>query len=107
VSEEVVKRLQAVNDLDDQAAYLQQESPESAIRFLEQAEATFDLLAQMPRMGRLYDSDNPRLAGLRYFRVSGFEKHLIFYQVVEGGIEVLRVLHGARDIPSILERSLD
>jgi toxin ParE1/3/4 len=102
----VIKRPQTVQDLDEHAVFLQRDSAQVAIRFLDQAESTFQLLADMPGMGRLYESGNPRLVGLRCFHVSGFENHLIFYRPVEGGIEVVRVLHGARDIRSILAQTL-
>jgi toxin ParE1/3/4 len=41
---------------------------------------------------------------VRNFPVRGFRNHLIFYLPVQGGIEVWRVLHGARDLPAILEQ---
>lgn len=56
----------------------------------------------MPGIGERRESPNPRLAGLRVWRVEGFEKHLIFYRPAGDGIEIVRVLHGARDIDSIL-----
>ena len=55
-------------------------------------------------MGVSYDTRDPRLAGLRRFPVSGFGNYLIFYRQIDGGIEVLAVVHGARDIPSLLKR---
>ena len=39
-------------------------------------------------------------------RIKGFEKHLIFYRPAADGIEVIRVIHGARDIDSVLESGL-
>ena len=39
----------------------------------------------------------PRLAGLRKWRVDGFEKFLIFYLPRQGGISIVRVLHAAQD----------
>jgi toxin ParE1/3/4 len=39
---------------------------------------------------------------MRRFRVKEFENYLIFYLSRENGIEVIRVLHAARDIDSIL-----
>ncbi len=57
----------------------------------------------MPGMGERWESNNPHLAGLRVWRVEGFEKHLIFYRATDDGIEVVRVVHGARDISSVLE----
>jgi len=46
---------------------------------------------------------NPRLRDLRIWPIRGFEKIVIFYRPIEGGIEVVRVLHGARDVKGILE----
>ena len=57
----------------------------------------------MPGMGEQRESTNPRLDGLRVWRIDGFPNHLIFYRPIEGGIEIIRVLHGARDIDAVLE----
>jgi toxin ParE1/3/4 len=73
-----------------------------ARRFLAQAEATFERLGRMPGMGTRYEPEEPLYADLRYFPVFRFSLYLVFYRSVPGGIEVLRVLHGARDIHSIL-----
>jgi len=73
-----------------------------ADRFFAQAEATFARLATMPGTGTRYEPDEPLHADLRYCPVSRFRKYLVFYRPVPGGIEVLRVLHGARDIAGIL-----
>ena len=43
-----------------------------------------------------------RLAGVRVWRVSGFEKHLIFYRPNPEGVEILDVIHGARDIEALV-----
>jgi toxin ParE1/3/4 len=73
-----------------------------ADRFFAEAEATFTRLASMPGIGTRYEPDEPLYAGLRYFPVSRFRVYLVFYRPLPGGIEVLRVLHGARDIHAIL-----
>lgn len=73
-----------------------------AQRFFAQAEATFTRLAGMPGMGTPYEHDHPALAGLRYFPVSRFGNYIVFYRPVADGIEIVRVLHGARDVASIL-----
>jgi toxin ParE1/3/4 len=90
-------------DLMDQFDYIAQDSLDAANRFLAAAAASFGQIAQMPRMGRSRRVRNPRLAGLRQWAIQGFEKHLIFYRETTQGIEVLRVLHGARDIQRLLE----
>src|SRR5439155_11946499 len=79
-----------------------QSSPERAIRFLRAAEATFARLAGMPGMGVRYEPHEPIYAGLRFFPITRYRKYLVFYRPTPGGIEVLRVLHGARDIHGIL-----
>jgi toxin ParE1/3/4 len=57
----------------------------------------------MSGIGERWLSANPRLDGLSVWRIEGFEKHLIFYRAAADGIEIIRFLHGARDIDSVLE----
>lgn len=56
----------------------------------------------MPGMGTLYDHDHPALAELRFFPISRFNKYIVFYRPDDRGIQIVRILHGARDIASIL-----
>jgi toxin ParE1/3/4 len=74
----------------------------AARRFLASAEATMGRLASLPRSGALFEPGEPRFAGLRYLPVSRFRNYLIFYRPAADGIEVLRVLHGSRDLGSLL-----
>ena len=78
----------------------------TARRFRELAEDTFRRLAGMPGMGAHYDHEHPALADLRFFPVTRFKSYLVFYRPIAGGIEVVRVLHGARDIHGILAEEL-
>jgi toxin ParE1/3/4 len=94
----------ADRDIDGQAAYLLHEaSLETALRFYDATAATFEKLAPMPGMGQRRETSNLLLAGLRVWRVDGFPNHLIFYRPIEGGIEIIRILHAARDIDAVLE----
>jgi hypothetical protein len=48
-----------------------------------------------------------RLAGLkklRVFRVNGFETILVLYVPLRDGVEILRVVHGSRNLRAILRR---
>ena len=83
--------------------YIGQDAPEAALRFLDAVEATLRLLAENPELGPAREFERSELAGLRFFPVKGFDKHLIFYRLVPHGIEVLRVLHGARDLGAIFD----
>ncbi len=82
--------------------YVQEAGSAVADRFLAQAEATLTRLVRSPGLGTLYHHDHPALTDVRYFPISHFKKYLVFYRPMTGGIEVLRVLHGARDLDSIL-----
>ena len=94
----------ADRDIDGQAGYLMHEaSLEIALRFYDATAATFENLARMPGMGEQRETANPRLAGLRVWRIEGFANHLIIYRPIDGGIEIIRVLHAARDIDAVLE----
>lgn len=70
-----VLRPKADQDLDQQAYYLATEaSPETGHRFLVAAHESFALLSTQPQMGWCVRVRHPRLASLRLFRISGFEK---------------------------------
>ena len=98
----VTVRPAADRDLDDQAEYLAvHRDVEIGVRFYRAAEETFQLLASQSEMGRRTEYRSPLLVGMRMFPMKGFPKYLVFYRPVEGGVEIIRVLHGARDIESL------
>jgi toxin ParE1/3/4 len=100
-----VLRPKADHDLDQQAYYLATEaSPETGHRFLVAAHETFALLSTQPQMGWPLRLRHSRLASLRVFRVSGFEKFLVLYLPVSQGVEIVRVVHGSRDLAALLRR---
>ncbi len=67
----------------------------AADRLLDRFDDTLALLAVAPGIGRLCEELAP---GLRSFPVGNY---LIFYRPINDGIEFIRVLHGARDIPQL------
>ena len=94
----------ADRDLDEQALYyLEHGSPETATRWYDQAAATFAFLAEHPAIGAPRESPRRALQGIRTWLVSGFERHVVFYRPIDDGIEVVRVLHGARDLDALLD----
>jgi toxin ParE1/3/4 len=105
VSSRYSVRPKAIEDLDDQAFYLATKaSNEIAHRFLIAAHETFSLLATQPEMGWRPRLQHFRLRTLRVFRVSGFGNVLVIYLPLVGGVEVLRVVHGSRDLRALLLR---
>jgi toxin ParE1/3/4 len=97
-------RPRAWEDIQESAEYLADEAnAEIAERFLNAIDELTHRLAGLPQMGAPCHFRNPRLRGVRKLPVAGFEKWLVFYRASNDGIEVIRVLHGARDIASIFE----
>jgi toxin ParE1/3/4 len=102
MSPSIRKRPAAQRDLLEHFVALGERAGEAtALRFLQAAEATCAELAAMPGMGRTEDCDNPRLTGMRRWRVRGFDNYLIFDQPLAQGIDVLRVVYGTRDLPGL------
>jgi toxin ParE1/3/4 len=99
----VVRRPRARRDIVEIAVFIALDSVEASDRFLEAVESTFQALARMPRVGALCRFRNPRFVGVRMWRVRDFENYLIFYRPRQDGVEVLRLVHGARDIASLFE----
>jgi toxin ParE1/3/4 len=79
-------------DLVDIWRYIAQDSPANADRMLDCINETLNRLAAMPFMGQARFDLAP---GLRIFPVGSY---LIFFRPIENGIEVIRVLHGNRNI---------
>ena len=82
--------------------YLAQYSAATAQRFVDSVDETLLKLRATAVPGMPWPTENPRLSGLRWTKVVGFSKHLMFFRIVEDTIEVVRILHGARDIEAIL-----
>src|ERR1035437_8873393 len=86
-------------DLLEQFLYLaDQATAEVAERYFTAVDQTCARLAKQPLSGTPYDSGVERLKGMRRVPVSGFTKYLLFYMPHADGTDVVRVLHGARDI---------
>jgi toxin ParE1/3/4 len=99
----ITKSVRARRDLLEHFVYIGRDSVPAARRFLKAADKAMASLARMPQMGGRWASRNPALRELRVWSIRKFENYLIFYRPTPEGIEVLRVLHGARDIDTLLE----
>ena len=89
---------QAEDDLVEIAAYIAKDSESAAEAWLAKIERTLEKLSASPGMGAEYPELSPRL---RCFPVGAY---LIFYRAMEGGIELVRVIHGSRDLFSIFRK---
>ncbi len=92
----------ADRDLDDHVQYLREREPAAALRFIDAVFDTFETLSENPEIGAPRPFDSPALAGLRLWPVPGFERWFVFYIPADTTVQIVRVLHGARDLPTIL-----
>lgn len=88
----VRRRPLAADDIAGIWDHIADDSLVAADRWIDRLDAQFELLATQPRMGRARDELSP---GLRSFP---FGRYMIFYEPIEDGVDVVRVLHSARDV---------
>ena len=72
--------------------YISQDNEDAADGMLRALDSTVRLLSDHPHAGRRRSELRPRL---RSFPVGAY---LVFYRPIRGGIELVRVIHGAREL---------
>jgi toxin ParE1/3/4 len=95
----------AWHEINAHLDYLEEEAGlETAERFLDELMSSFQVLADMPKMGFFCGFRKPSTRRLRRWPVKDFENWLIFYQATRYGVEIVHVIHGARDIEALLNK---
>ena len=87
----------ARSDLDEIWFYIAQDDPDAADKFIQSLVQRFPIIASQPEIGRKREELAPRL---RSFPVG---RYLIFYRPIDSGVEIARVLQGARDFPPLFQ----
>ncbi|HKR26127.1 MAG TPA: type II toxin-antitoxin system RelE/ParE family toxin [Acidobacteriaceae bacterium] len=54
-----------------------------------------------PHAARVISFSDPEISEIRRIPVNDFPRHLVFYQVTQTAVVIVRVLHGARDLESL------
>lgn len=93
----IVKRPKALSDLAQIWDYIADDGEERADAFIATIDAKFQTLSLHPAMGRRREELAP---GLRSFPAG---RYLIFYVALTNGVDIVRVLHGARDIATLFQ----
>lgn len=88
----VTRRPLAAADILDIWDHIAEDSLDQADRWVDKLDEKFKLIATQPLMGR---ARHELAADLRSFP---FGRYVIFYAPVDGGIDVVRLLHSARDV---------
>ena len=87
----------ARRDLLEILEYIARDKPGAALRHVERLEEECWALANNPQMGAARDDLLPHL------RAWSVGKYVIFFRPADDGIEVVRVVHGARDYGKLFE----
>ena len=87
----------ASQDLNHIADYFVANNIEAGEQFFQTFNRKCQQLVTFPNSGKNYESIRPGLRGV------SFNGHIIFYRILEDGIEILRVVSGRRDFSSLLE----
>lgn len=91
---EIDRSPQAAEDVDSLWLHVAQDNLSAADRLVARIYAAEDRLAEFPEMGRAC----PELAdGMRQWPVLDY---LIFYRIEADRLSIVRILHGARDLPA-------
>jgi len=88
----------ATLDLIEIWSYIADDSVENADIFVDQLYEAMHKLCRHPGMGRQREELAPRLQSFP------FRRYVIFYRGDSNALEVVRVLHGARDVESSFEQ---
>jgi toxin ParE1/3/4 len=89
-------RPQAFADIEATADVIARDNPAAAAAWVKSIYAKCELVANHPQIGPARDDI---FAGVRIVPVGNY---LIFYCLVERHVDIVRVLHGARDLKNIL-----
>ena len=101
----LVIRPTADREVEEHATFIARDNESAALRFTEAVQSAFERLLEFPSIGAIRSFRNKQLEGLRAWPIPGFKNYLIFYRIESDWIEIIRVLHGARDLEAaLLER---
>jgi toxin ParE1/3/4 len=99
----VVTKRQAEEDAIAIWRLIAEDNPHAAEAFLDAIEEVSSRLSVTPEIGSPRYFSHPELHGLRFLPLRKFENYLLFYRALkdEEIIEIVRIVHGARDLPRL------
>lgn len=95
----IVKLERAKADIDEIWDYIADDSEDRAKAFVKTIDKKLRTIAGRPNIGRARDELEE---GIRSFPIG---KYIVFYRPLPDGIEVIRVLHSARDLDAVFDES--
>lgn len=86
----------AEQDLIDIYLYVERENPAAAEKLLRDINAKCQAIARHPMIGRARPELRPDLRSFPY------GAYLVLYRIVDGGVEIVRVVHAARNLEDLV-----
>lgn len=97
----------AAADIDEAVNYyLSEAGSDAATRFIDAIERTINQISRTPQSGSLRFAYDLEIPDLRVRPAARFP-HVVFYVVSDEAVDVWRILHSRRDIPSALSDESD
>lgn len=97
----ILRRPLAGADIADIWDYIAEDSVLQADAWVDRLDGKLRLLSSQPLMGRAREDLSPGI------RSMPFGRYVIFYEPLPDGIDVIRVLHSARDIDAVFDPDPD
>ena len=93
----------ALDDLDEITGYIAADNPIAADDVREAVFDTAEILGTHADLGVRPRFSARRFAGIRFLPTAPYPNYLVFYRELPDQVEILRVLHGARNLPRLFE----
>jgi toxin ParE1/3/4 len=94
----IIRSALSEQDVYEIALFVARDNPDAAFRLIDRFDEILQMLAENPLAGRAREEF---ASNVRSFPVGNY---LLFYRPAQDGIELVRVLHGARDLRRLFKR---
>jgi toxin ParE1/3/4 len=94
----IVRSPESDADIDEVTLFIARHSLDAALRLVDRLDEKLKLLAWMPQLG----PERPELGA--DIRTLPLGSYLIVYRPIRGGIELVRFLHGSRNLRRLFRR---
>ena len=95
----IIRSDQSEQDVYEMGVFIALDNPDAASRLVDRFDEALKMLAENPLAGRVREELAP---DVRSFPVGNY---LLFYRPTQNGVELIRVLHGARDLRRLFKRA--
>lgn len=93
----------AITDLYEIISHISQHNPDAAANVRTAIFETAHNLGVHPGLGIRPRFSAPRFSGIRFIPANDYPHYLLFYREDADEVEILRVLHGSRNLPPLFE----